>query len=279
MAVFATIDAAFGLRHNLDAFCLVHWVRSDISIISPHAAARSSNTYADCRLHRADLYRRWYAVYRCYIVYGRKWWIAFPSALLWARGTVCGAIIIIIIFTTLDTDAFLNASRLVLLINCTLELTFALNILTTTMIVYRIWRVSKQTVRFIANSGSHSSSGTRLETMMRLVVESGLLYTLSAIVFAGTYIASNNAQYGISDNAVQIIGIVFNLVIIHVDKGTATDTMTFLQVSSLRATAQGSIPLQLMKTQASAPGSIPKLTDGISVDADVSHAVDYGRNS
>ena len=64
------------------------------------------------------------------------------------------------------------------------------------LIVYRILQVTRG-----VNSVMHAGdSGTRrLTRVVRILVESGLLYTVSVIVFFGTFLASNNAQYGVSD--------------------------------------------------------------------------------
>ena len=62
--------------------------------------------------------------------------------------------------------------------------------------MYRIMQVTRG-----VNSVMHAGdSGTRrLTRVVRILVESGLLYTVSVIVFFGTFLASNNAQYGVSD--------------------------------------------------------------------------------
>ena len=35
---------------------------------------------------------------------------------------------------------------------------------------------------------------------MRVLIESGLLYTFSVLILFGTYMDSNNAQFGVSDS-------------------------------------------------------------------------------
>lgn len=34
---------------------------------------------------------------------------------------------------------------------------------------------------------------------MQIIIESGLMYSVSVVVFFAMYLASNNAQYGVSD--------------------------------------------------------------------------------
>ena len=44
-----------------------------------------------------------------------------------------------------------------------------------------------------------SGGSRRLTRVIRILVESGLIYTISVVAFFGTFLASNNAQYGVSD--------------------------------------------------------------------------------
>jgi hypothetical protein len=59
---------------------------------------------------------------------------------------------------------------------------------------------------------------------MRIILDSGLLYTVCVIIFFGTTLAGSNAQYGVSDVVVQVIGITFNLIIIRVHNGSAPES-------------------------------------------------------
>ncbi|PIL34435.1 hypothetical protein GSI_03210 [Ganoderma sinense ZZ0214-1] len=56
------------------------------------------------------------------------------------------------------------------------------------------------------------------------IIESGLMYTVSVVILVVVYLASNNAQYAVSDCIVQIIGIAFNLIIIRIDQGSSIDS-------------------------------------------------------
>ena len=66
------------------------------------------------------------------------------------------------------------------------------------MIVWRIWHVRRKTV----DSTIHPN---RLAHVIRIIVDSGLMYTVSMIIFFGTTLAESNAQYGVSDVVVQVI--------------------------------------------------------------------------
>ena len=64
------------------------------------------------------------------------------------------------------------------------------------LIVYRILQINNG----VASQDITRVGGNRkLTRVVRILVESGLLYTASVIVFFATFLASNNAQYGVSD--------------------------------------------------------------------------------
>ncbi|PSR70618.1 hypothetical protein PHLCEN_2v13506 [Hermanssonia centrifuga] len=54
---------------------------------------------------------------------------------------------------------------------------------------------------------------------MHIILDSGLIYTLSVIIFFATSVAGSNAEYAVSDVIVQLIGITFNLIIVQVNTG------------------------------------------------------------
>ena len=64
------------------------------------------------------------------------------------------------------------------------------------LIVYRILRVNNG---FVSQDITRVGGNQKLTRVVRILVESGLIYTISVIVFFGTFLASNNAQYGVSD--------------------------------------------------------------------------------
>lgn len=52
---------------------------------------------------------------------------------------------------------------------------------------------------------SSSSNPDRLKRVIRIVLDSGLMYTVCVIAFFGTTLGQSNAQYGVSDVVVQVI--------------------------------------------------------------------------
>ncbi len=60
--------------------------------------------------------------------------------------------------------------------------------------VYRIQKIRKR-LRHKSNSATY----TPLTSVLRLLIESGLLYTSSIVILFVLYMSSNNGQYGVSD--------------------------------------------------------------------------------
>lgn len=218
---FATLDVAFLLRHVLDAFI---WYKGpggpkeEFADISYWVNAMKSMDYAvQTGIGDAML------IYRCYIIYGRDWKIAAGLSALWVGGMITVAFACYIEFT-LHQNAFLNVGRLTPFITSALSITLGLNLIATFMIIYKLWSIRQRSAEvFIASMGNGHGGGALMRAM-RIMIESGAMYTISVIVFFVVYLASNNAQYGVSDCVVQIIGIAFNLVIIRVQQGRAIET-------------------------------------------------------
>jgi len=119
--------------------------------------------------------------------------------------------------TTLTSGQLLNSSHLVPFISTTLCLTLATNVITTctisptpllvhslirtyfsALIVFRIWKVRSK-----IGLGHLFNHNSPLTNVVIVLIESGLLYTLSIIILFGLYLASNNGQYGVSNSVGQ----------------------------------------------------------------------------
>ncbi|EMD32211.1 hypothetical protein CERSUDRAFT_118842 [Gelatoporia subvermispora B] len=126
-------------------------------------------------------------IYRCWIVYERRWRAISVSILLWIAGLVV-SILVVIKAGPEHRDNGINNPSLTPYIGSALVLTVVLNVVTTSLIVFRIWNVSRG-VR------THMAAQQKLTYVIRIVVESGLLYTLSAIFVLITSILKSNVDY------------------------------------------------------------------------------------
>ncbi|KAH8105362.1 hypothetical protein BXZ70DRAFT_1043500 [Cristinia sonorae] len=221
--IIATLDEALLLRHVLDAFIWYKGAggaKAEFADISYWVNVMKTVCYvAQTSIADAML------IYRCYIVYGRNRMIAVGLSVLWLACMVCEAFTCYIEFT-LHSDTFLNSSKLSPFITALLSLTLALNLLATSMIVYKIYTILGQSAHYFVSSRGEGRSGGGLRRAMRIVIESGAMYSVAVFVFFVVYLAGNNAQYGVSDCVVQVIGMAFNLMIIRLDQGRTIEAHT-----------------------------------------------------
>lgn len=139
------------------------------------------------------------------------------------------------------------------------------------VIVWRIRRINRGTAAHVTQRTTHRAPRTRLEHVVRIVVEAGMLYTLFVVLTFVTELAGSNAVYGVSDmvrprsapgtiaprltpprpQMVVVVGISFNLIIIRVDSAAAAAAGSSLAESA----PPTSYPLHFMRSSVTtAPG-------------------------
>ncbi|PPQ97458.1 hypothetical protein CVT26_002806 [Gymnopilus dilepis] len=210
MFMFATLDVAFHLRHNLEAFI---YFRGD-PVEEFDQTADWINVIAMVFYVLQTFVGDSILIFRCWVVYDRNWLVVAAPICLWLATTVCGIMTIYTEATINSSSRLLNSSLLKPFITSMLCLTMATNTLTTSLIVYRIWGVQKS-----LKQGFAIVPNPRLTRLLFTLIESGLLYTFSVIVLFILYIGSNNGQYGVSN-----AGITFNLMITSADRNRNTST-------------------------------------------------------
>ncbi|KAF7422213.1 hypothetical protein PC9H_010369 [Pleurotus ostreatus] len=225
MLVFATLDVAFGLHNNILAF-----VKTPPVVIGADGAeeggpeavfddiGRWTNVMKMVNYVAQTFVGDSILLYRCFVVYDRNWWVVAFPILLWLGTTACG------IMTSYSEAAVgvgtLDQSVIKPFITSMLVLTLATNMLTTGLIVLRIWKVDTRASHF-RPTASHAlprAPPSPLARVMRVLIESGLIYTTTILVLFGTYLAGSNAILALSNAVVQIIGVTFNLIIISTDR-------------------------------------------------------------
>ncbi|KIJ29403.1 hypothetical protein M422DRAFT_188530 [Sphaerobolus stellatus SS14] len=155
-------------------------------------------------------------VYRCWVVYGKSIRVVALSTLLWMGNVVC-TIAIVRVEIHLNHGGLVTAKELRPWITALWALTISLNIITTGLLVSRIWRIEKandvlrQSIRT-----KITSRRSNLRQVIRNIMESGLLYTMTAFITFVVYLANSDAVYPVSGMGIQLMGIAFNLIIIRV---------------------------------------------------------------
>ncbi|TFY75973.1 hypothetical protein EWM64_g8041 [Hericium alpestre] len=221
--VFASLDVALSLRHVLMAFI---WYRGpggalaeflDISSwvnVLQTVCYNAQTSIADAML-----------IYRCYVIYGQSWKIASALSVMWGGCVICEVILCYLEITSgRDTD--LDSPFVKPVATSVLIITLVLNFIATFLIVHKIWAIQRlvSRVRLSAEGDTAAGDNSPLLRAIRIVVESGMMYTLAVLIFVIMHLANNYAQYPLSDSIVEIIGIAFNLIIIRVEQGRSVET-------------------------------------------------------
>ncbi|KAF5371009.1 hypothetical protein D9615_009998 [Tricholomella constricta] len=139
-------------------------------------------------------------IYRCFVVWSRRWRVVLFPILLTLTAIACGLTTIIVSSTTLVPH---NRAMVGTLVTTVLSLSLASNFISSSLIVFRIWTIQKESMRY-----KIKSQDDPLRRAIRVTVEAGLLYTASMFVLLGIHITSGQAQYSVMRS-----GITFNMVI------------------------------------------------------------------
>ncbi|KAK0201469.1 hypothetical protein DFS33DRAFT_1276360 [Desarmillaria ectypa] len=147
-----------------------------------------------------------FVIYRCYVVWNRKWYI-IPGPLLLLCGTGCGfGATVAFSHAAPGAEVFLPA--IVPWITGFISMTLCINVVCTSLIAYRILCIQRA-VRGLAQVNTARSA-------LMTILESAAVYSASVISLMITYILDSNAQYTVLDLTSPLIGITFTAIILRV---------------------------------------------------------------
>ncbi|KAF7378449.1 hypothetical protein MSAN_00271900 [Mycena sanguinolenta] len=156
-------------------------------------------------------------IYRCFIVYGRRWPAIAVSFILYLAGIAMGIKLMYVEITTSDAAITLNSNVIKPWWSAFFAITAAQNVLTTSLLVWRIWRVEHQNEKFRASRNTSlplAPVNQPLRKVIRVIAESGLAYSTLVFVTFVVSVCNSNTLYPVSDAALQATGITFNVIII-----------------------------------------------------------------
>jgi hypothetical protein len=153
-------------------------------------------------------------VYRCYIVYGRRWLVIIPSLILFLSGIAIAIQFVQVQITISNSAVTLNSNILKPWWSAFFAITAAQNVLTTcklsilsvsithsdplALLVWRIWRVERQIEKYY--TGSFAPTGQpRLRKVIRVVAESGAAYSTLVFMTFVVGMCNSNAIYPLAD--------------------------------------------------------------------------------
>ncbi|KIK51359.1 hypothetical protein GYMLUDRAFT_78233 [Collybiopsis luxurians FD-317 M1] len=149
------------------------------------------------------------AIYRCWVLWNRNWKvIVIPVALLVveivAGYMVCG------LYVTSSSTTSIFDPQLITWITTFYSFAVGLNIVTTSLMSYRIWSTHRQSSAYKANNNS------RLLSILRILIESAALQLIVEIVLLALYCSDINAQFILLESVASVVGITFNAIAIRI---------------------------------------------------------------
>ncbi|OSX62655.1 hypothetical protein POSPLADRAFT_1039690 [Postia placenta MAD-698-R-SB12] len=221
--IVGAYDVALSLYHIIVAFVLYQGpggAAASLDHISNWVNVfKSSNNFAQTLIADAAL------IYRCWVIYGHRWAIIILPSIVWVADTIVSAVEVYYTATLRADSTLPEAQRANAFAQAYISLTFVQNVMTTGLIIYRIWTVHKQSSRYFSQSYSTNGAGMGLSRINRILIESAMLYTIVVFITLVVDFDNNNSVYGVSSFLVEIAGVQFDLIIIRVGQGIATEHM------------------------------------------------------
>ncbi|KAF8492847.1 hypothetical protein F5888DRAFT_1636983 [Russula emetica] len=144
-------------------------------------------------------------IWRLYIVYGQRFWVAIPPLLLVTCYTVVGSVAISYIQRARPgTDIFDVAKAW---ITAYFSMTMSSNVICSGAIALRIYLTWKSQSRICARL---------YRGIVFIIVESNALYALGVLAALVTFVSGTNGQYAAVDAIIPLVGIVFCLIAIQI---------------------------------------------------------------
>ncbi|KAJ7229817.1 hypothetical protein GGX14DRAFT_309977, partial [Mycena pura] len=216
MGFFATFDLCLTFIENINALALYHGPGGSAEAFQQTASwidlMGNINVISQTKLGDGML------IYRCWIVHGKSWSVVAPSSALLTAGFVVSALKIYLKATLPYGSQF--SPGYYRLVTTGWALTICINVLTTGLIVYRIWNanIRNRAIESFSNTTTSKPGKTAYQNAIRIIIDSGFLYTSVAVMSAAAYISRSNAFTPLSAIDIQVIGITFNLILIRVNK-------------------------------------------------------------
>ncbi|KAF9653987.1 hypothetical protein BDM02DRAFT_3107169 [Thelephora ganbajun] len=182
-----------------------------------------------------------FLLYRMAVVWGRDWrFYVFPLLLLAA--SMVTTVGVIHQLSAAPNGGYIVDTRWIISF---IAMTLSTNIFCTSLIAVKIWKINSFSSQFVGHS---------LTPVMRVVIESGAIYSCTLTALLVCYLTKSWVQYLILDSVSPIVGCVFSMVIVRLGLGLCRPDGTTLH---LQEHAAPSMPWQFPRRRSS---EILKLT-------------------
>ncbi|KAK7444833.1 hypothetical protein VKT23_015150 [Stygiomarasmius scandens] len=157
-------------------------------------------------------------IWRCWVLWGRRWWIVFVPAI----GTLSGiALAIIAIYSVVQSDIAHDptevgkqAHRFVSFSTAYFSTSIATSVIATSLIILRILLVQWSNAKFV--SSGREGRGNPYRHVIEIVVESAALYSITLLIFIIFLETKNPNLYYAQNVHAQVAGIAPLLIILRV---------------------------------------------------------------
>ncbi|KAF5361116.1 hypothetical protein D9758_009084 [Tetrapyrgos nigripes] len=185
-------------------------------------------------------------IYRCYSVWQSYYVIIFPS-ILWCSVLASGAGALNSLAEAGRANGAAEIFTFAKWINSFFGSSLATNIISTTLLAYRIWAVNKQTSQF------RKDDRGPLATVVRVVLDAGILYSVTLIIALITFLTHSNSQFILLDVLMPVMPIAFYMIILRLSHARKQLTKSSGGSSGgafgSQAHNQGSYPLRPVRIQ------------------------------
>ncbi|KAF9488205.1 hypothetical protein BDN71DRAFT_1403590 [Pleurotus eryngii] len=167
-------------------------------------------------------------IWRCYVILDQRLLVLIPNVVLLSVNAGAGYLVVWALWKTpLGTTIFHSASPWIMTF---FTLTMCINITCTTVIAWRIYRVTSPLIK-----------QTRLKPVLLAIVESGALYASSVLALMITYASGSGGAYPAFDVVTPLVGITFCLIVLQIQfhlTSNANGPITINTVSIFRSARQ-----------------------------------------
>lgn len=176
------------------------------------------------------------AIYRCWVLWSKDFKvIILPSALLIvniiAGYTVCG------LYSSVSSTDTVFVGRLTKWIKTFYSIAVVLNVITTSLMSYRIWSTHRK-------SAAYNTSQSKLLYVVRILVESAALQLIVEVVLLALYASDINAQYILLESVTPIVGITFNAITIRLKLHSMSESSSMKSSHAHPVQTIGSMPMR-----------------------------------
>ncbi|KAI0676374.1 hypothetical protein C8Q78DRAFT_987045 [Trametes maxima] len=210
---------------------------------------------ADILISLSDLLGDFVLLYRCWIVWGRNYWVVLLPFLTAVAGFSC-IMEVVHLVVTLDPTSPVAPAALIPLGLAGYALPLATNVLATALIVARLWHTARAAEERCR--GRLAGTVRAAQHAVAIIVESGLLYLAAQLILVALFALGHPAQAIVAVAAVQIYGIAPTLIVIRVALGISSECSTRDPPGAAGpAVAQVAWDMEVSRAQLTRPDLLP----------------------